>query len=403
MTRDYGESSTLIDRSEEPRGSEVPVNKFEIDVQGIFEVLSNHKRWIAAVTGLFMMLGVLISYVLPAKYTATAKIMTPEQSTSAAILINQVAANASGALAGLAGGAGSLMRNPNDLYVALLKTRPIADEVIRKFNLMTVYHARTFGAARRKVESAVKIQSSSDGLIEISCTDHDKNLAAMIANNYPEQLRVVLKNLAASEAAQRQAFYEQELKQAKDALEEVETAFQQVQRRQGVIEPAAQAKALIERLAMLHSQITAKEVEVQSIRTYSTEQGPGLRIAENQLASLQAEARKLEQQQTKTAGFGDMTMPDVPGASVEFLAAEHEVRYRQAVFDLLIKQYDAARMDQAKDAAVIQVVEPAIVPEFKSSPNAILTTAAFTLLGLIAACATVVIRSNQRLWSRLNS
>jgi hypothetical protein len=130
----------------------------------------------------------------------------------------------------------------------------------------------------------------------------------------------------------------------------------------------AQAKTMIEGLAVLRAQIDAKDVELQAMRSYSTEHNPEVALAERELSSLRAEAARL-QQRNHSPGFGDMGLEDVPGAGLEYLRAEHELKYRQAMFDLLIKQYDAARLDESKDAAIIQVVEPAIVPDRRSSPQ----------------------------------
>ena len=139
---------------------------------------------------------------------------------------------------------------------------------------------------------------------------------------------------------------------------------------------------MIEGLAALRAQVAAKEVEVQALRSYSTEHNPELELAEGELSSLQAEdpvgadATTLWVCRSGIAGCS--------GAGMEYLRAEHEVEYRQALFDLLIKQYDAAKLDEAKEAAIIQVVEPAIEPDRQSSPRRALIMLLFSLGGLLA-------------------
>src|SRR6202044_977210 len=181
-------------------------------------------------------------------------------------------------------------------------------------------------------------------------------------------LRVLTKTLAVTEASQRRLFYEDQLKQAKESLVTAEIAFEQVQQKKGLVQLDAQAKTMIQGLAVLRAQIDAKDVELQAMRSYSTEHNPEVALAEQELASLRAESARL-QQRNHSVGFGDMGLEDVPGAGLEYLRAEHELKYRQAMFDMLIKQYDAARLDESKDAAIIQVVEPAIVPDRTSSPK----------------------------------
>jgi len=209
-----------------------------------------------------------------------------------------------------------------------------------------------------------------------------------MANAYTEELRVLTKTLAVTEASQRRLFYEEQLKQAKESLIDAEVSFQQVQQSKGLVELDAQAKAMIEGLALLRAQVAAKEVEVQALRSYSTEHNPNLELAERELSSLRGEAAQLEQR-NHSSGFTDLGLGDVPGAGMAYLRAEHEVKYRQTMFDLLIKQYDAARLDEAKDAAIIQVVEPAIAPDRKSSPKRALIVVCFTVAGVLAGCLLV--------------
>ena len=161
-------------------------------------------------------------------------------------------------------------------------------------------------------------------------------------------------------------YYEDQLKHAKDELVKAEFALQQVQRKKGVVLPEAQAKAVIEGLASLQAQVAAKEVELQALRSYSTERNPNVQIVESELDSLRAQAR-LKEQTGPSGSSSVLGLQDVAGGGLEFLDAEHELQYRQILFDMLLKQYDAARLDESRDAAVMQVVEPAIPPDLKLS------------------------------------
>jgi uncharacterized protein involved in exopolysaccharide biosynthesis len=165
--------------------------------------------------------------------------------------------------------------------------------------------------------------------------------------------------------------------------------FQQVQQNKGMIQLEAQSKAMIESLTDLRAKVTAKEIEVQALRSYSTERNPDIQLAERELSSLQAAVAQMEQR-SHSSGFTDIGMKDVPSASFEYLNAQHEVLYRQTLFDLLIKQYDAARLDEAKDAAIIQVIESAIPPEQRSSPRRTLTVLGFSVFGFLGGLAYVL-------------
>jgi capsule polysaccharide export protein KpsE/RkpR len=366
--------------------SDAPSDSYEVSLIDVLTQLAYRKRLIARVTGIAMLAGVVLALVQPVLYTATTKIMPPQQtqSTASMLMMNQLTSAGGGSLAALAGG-GLGLKNPNDIYVGLLTSRPIADAIIQKFNLAKVYHAKDMTAARKKLAGYTEVTSEKNGFIDISVTDKDKKRVAEMANTYTDQLRILTKSLAVTEASQRRLFYEEQLKQSKDALVAAELAFQQVQQQKGLVQLDAQAKAMIESLAVLRAQVAAKQVEVQALRSYSTEQNPDVQLEEKELASLQAEEARLEQS-NRSPGIAGLGLGNVPAAGLEYLRAAHELAYRQALFDMLMKQYDAARLDEAKDAAIIQVVEPAIEPDRKSSPKRALIIVLSTFVGFFFGC-----------------
>jgi tyrosine-protein kinase Etk/Wzc len=351
-----------------------------------------HRKWlIAKFTAISMLTGVVLCFLLPVRYTTVTKIMPPQQTQSAAamLMMNQLTSIGGGSLAAIAGG-GLGLKNPNDIYVGLLTSRPVADALIQKFSLVKVYDAKDMTAARKKLAEFTEVTSEKNGFIAVSVTDKNRQRVAEMANAYTDQLRILTQKLAVTEASQRRLFYEYQLKQAKDALVSAELAFQQVQQKKGLVALDAQAKAMIEGLAGLRAQVAAKQVEVEALRSYSTEQNPDVQLAERELASLQAEETRLEQR-SPSPGIAGLGLGNVPAAGLEYLRAAHELAYRQALFDMLMKQYDAAKLDESKDAAIIQVVEPAIEPDRRSSPKRGLLSALFTIVGLFAGCIVALI------------
>lgn len=364
---------------------------FHVSLIEVLTELAWRKWLILKVAGVSVLAGCLLCLVLPVRYTATTRLLTPHQTSPAAsLLVSQFASAGNSSLAAMAG-QGLGLKNPNDIYVGMLKSRPVADALIYKFSLAALYHAKDMTAARKKLANRTEIVSEKEGFIAISVSDRDKKRAAELANDYTQELRSLTKDLAVTEASQRRLFYEEQLNDAKTALVGAEAAFQQVQQKKGLVHPDAQARAMIEELAALHAQTSAKQVELEALRSFSTERNPDVQMAERELSSLQAESAHMEER-SRASGFGDLSLRDVPGAGMAYLRAEHELQYRQAIFDLLMKQYDAARLDEAKEAAVIQVLEPAIEPDRKSSPHILLTL-------LLSAVAGIIIGSGLALLS----
>ncbi|HEY1576215.1 MAG TPA: Wzz/FepE/Etk N-terminal domain-containing protein [Terracidiphilus sp.] len=366
----------------------------------VLTVFARRKQLVGAAAAIGLLVGVVLSLLLPVKYTATTKIMTPQQTQStAAMMMSQLAGPASGLMSSSAGAALGL-RNPNDIYIGILNSRTIADGIIQQFDLKDVYRVRDLEAARKKLADVTSIAAEKSGMIAISVTDRDRTRSAQLASAYTEHLRSLSKNLAFTEASQRRLFYEEQLKTAKDNVVSAEYQLRQVQSLKGVIQPDAQSKAMIMEMAELDAQIAAKQVELQARRSFSTEHNPDVQLLESQLASMRQEKAKLERQ-PPVPGNTTMGLQDLAGSSLDYLNAAHELQYRQTLFDLLIRQYDGARLDEAKDAAIIQIVDAPVPPERRSSPRRTLIALLFTALGALSACAYLFLaelaRNNPRL------
>jgi uncharacterized protein involved in exopolysaccharide biosynthesis len=344
--------------------------------------LASHKRLIATVTSVTALAGFVVALALPVRYTSVTRIMPPRQTQSTTTFLNSTPGM--GAMGDPMSG-GLSLRDPNAIYIGLLKSRPIADAVINRFNLMAVYHTKDMTATRTELQNNTTVASDTSTLISISVIDGNKKRAAEMANAYTEQLRILSKTISVTEASKRRLFFEEQLKSQKEALVEAELALEQVQQRGGLVRPDAQAALIVSNLSLLRGQIAAKEVQLQGLRSYSTEHNPQVQLVERELTTMQGQAAHMEQH-AQPAGYSDLGLRDVPKAGLEYARAARELQYEQALFDLLLRQFEAAKLDEAKEAAVIQVVEPGIEPERKSSPHSLLILVLSTIGGFFISC-----------------
>jgi tyrosine-protein kinase Etk/Wzc len=368
-------------------GSEAIGNRGSMDARLLDAVtgMVRQKRLVGTATGVSTLIGILFCLLLPVRYTAMTKIMPPQQNQSTtSMLMSQLANGAGGGLSAVAARQMGI-KNQNEIYLGLLSSRPVADAIIQRFDLRKLYRSRDMTGARMKLAGYTSIVSEKNGFITVSVTDTSKRRAAEMANAYSDQLRALMNTLAVTEASQRRLFYEDQLKYAKEALVKAEVALEQVQQRKGLVALDAQSKAMVEGLAALEAQVVTKQVELDTIRSYSTDHNPEAQLAERQLATLQQQAGRLGQQ-TSSSGVASLELKDVPAAGLEYLRAEHEVKYRQIMFDLLLKQYDAAKLDEAQEAAIIQVVEPAMEPDRASSPHWIQIVTGSGVMGFSLGC-----------------
>jgi tyrosine-protein kinase Etk/Wzc len=354
----------------------------EMDSLDVLLVLSRYKQTILAVTLATTILAAIVSLLLPKMYTATTTILPPQQNQSAATaLVGQI-----GVLNGLSGSDLGL-KNPSDLFVALLKSRSVQDGIIDQYDLRHEYWVKQYEDARKKLNSRSSISAGDEGLISISVSDGKPERAAELANAYVEQLRKLNQNLAVSEAGQRRLFYEQKLADEREDLAHAELALKQAQDKTGLIQPDAQSRAIIDAVAGTRAQVGIKEVQLQAMRTYATPNNPDLKRAEQELAALRGQLARLERN-TGEMGNGNLEIPTrrLPEVELDYIRSARDLKYHEALYDFLSKQLEAARIDEAKEAVVVQVVDRAVPPEKKSSPRRALIVLVSAAVVFILSC-----------------
>jgi capsule polysaccharide export protein KpsE/RkpR len=358
-----------------------PANAQELNLLEVLTQILRRKSLIAKGTLIALLIGVIVAIFSPREYIATTSLMPPQQApSSAAMLMNQAAAlsgpfSASSALS-------SAFKNPSAIYVGLLSSRSVADALITRFNLLKIYHAKSMTAARNRLGSSTKVEIDKNGLLLISVKDHDRIQAAALADGYTTELRNLAGRMAAQEANERKVFFETQLKEARDRLIDAEVAFQSVQKSKGIIQPEAQTRSMVEGIARLRSDIIEQRASLQTLQSYTTDQSPQVQLRKKQLADLEAQAAAFASKGSSVNAAG-INLGDMPDIGMQYLNAEHELQMRQAVFDMLLKQYNAAQLDESKSPLIVEVVEPAVVPETTSGPRRALIVLGVALSGFI--------------------
>jgi tyrosine-protein kinase Etk/Wzc len=364
----------------------------EADAIAVLLVLAEKKMRILKITVAAALLALIVSLLLPKMYTANTTVLPPQQNPSAATaMLGQLAA-----VAGL-GSEDLGLKNPGDLFVAMLQSRTIEDRLIDRFDLRRVYSVKQYQAARKTLESRSAIVAEKEGLISVSVTDRDPRRAADLANAYVDELHGLNGNLAITEAGQRRVFYQQQLDAEREPLAQAEVALKQAEEKSGLVQPDAQGRAIITAVADMRAQVAIHEVQLQAMRTYATESNPDLKRAQQELAGLRAQLAKLERD-TGEPGNGNLEVPtrQLPAAELGYLRRLRDLKYHEALYDFLSKQLEASRIDEAKDAILVQVVDKAVVPERKSSPRRALIVLVTAAVAFLLACLGVLLKESLR-------
>jgi uncharacterized protein involved in exopolysaccharide biosynthesis len=358
----------------------------EISLLDILIVLAKHKKLVLGFPFLAAVVAAGITLLMPNWYTATTKILPPQQSqSSSAAMLGQLQL---GALAGAAGGSLGI-KNPNDTFVAILRSRTIADAIIEQFKLKELYDEKYLQDTRKELGNNVNISSGKDGVITLEVDDKSPQRAADMANAYIKELEKLTLKLAVGEAGQRRLFFEKQLKQAKDDLTLSEIELTKFQKQKGIIDPKGQAGLTISAAAALRAQMTAKEVQLASLRSFATPENPDLLRAQQELAGLRVEMAKISRGGTGEIGDVLVSMGKAPEEGADYFRRFRDMKYYETLYELLAKQYEIAKIDEARDAALIQVLDQAITPERKTKPKrsliVLLTALVVGFLGVLWA------------------
>ena len=304
----------------------------EVSLFDVLMGLARRKRLLFGVPLTASIVAALISLVLPSFYTASTRILPPQQSQSTSLLLlGQIGASGSSAVAAL--------KNPSDLFVAMLKSRKVADRLVERFKLRQTYGADLMEDAREKLGRRTAINASRDGVIRIDVEERDPKLAAALANGYVDELRRLLVELTVSEAGSRRIFFEQQLRKAKDELANAEVALRAFQQKSNVLDPQSQAGLTVAAAANLRAQIAAKQVQVSALKAFATDQNPELLRALREIDGIKAQLGRLESDARTGRGDVLVSIDQAANLSGEYLQRYRDVKYYDALFELLAKQY----------------------------------------------------------------
>ena len=343
-------------------------------------ILMQRKKLVAIVAAICTGLALFLALVLPHQYTATVIILPPQGSSSMSSMLAGQLSGMEGAMSGVAGSLLGL-KNVNEMYVSMLKSNSVEDAVIQRYGLQAEYRKKYLADTRKALEKHTKIDGSTkDGLIRLSFYDRNPNRAAEIANGYVDQFKNLSQHLAITEAAQRRVIYANQLEKTRGDLANADEALKRTELSTGMVQVDGQARAMIESAARLRAEIVAKEVQIEAMRSYAGDENPALTQAQTQLDGLRAQFNKMVG--SKGGSTDDVFIPkgEVPEAGLEYIRKLRDVKYYEAIFSLLARQLELAKMDEAREGGFIQVVDPAIPPEQKSFPKLGL----FTLAGFAA-------------------
>jgi tyrosine-protein kinase Etk/Wzc len=366
---------------QEQRSSEAnAVAAQEINMLDVLLLLARYWQLLVFVPFVAGLIGLAASFAITPKFTSSAQIMVPQSGQGGSL----------GGLVGAAGvsvnlGSGLLpgLKNPADQWVGLLSSRTIADAMLERFDLMKAYNSELRFQARDSLAANTRIQASKDGLISIEVDDVNPEKAAAMANGYIEELQILSNKLAVTEASQRRLFLEKQLGQTMERLKKAASNLRASGLNVDLLKLSPESA--VDQLSRLRAEVASKEVQIAVMRNSMMDSNPVLQRALSELSALRRQLQKLDEpsaaQMQQSAGYAD---------------AYRDYKYQEALYELLVRQLEIARADEAREGAVIQVVDPAVTPEWKSSPRRGFMAVAAAAAGLLAALLFMIVHAGMK-------
>jgi uncharacterized protein involved in exopolysaccharide biosynthesis len=358
-------------------------------------LLWGHRKFIARMAAMGLLAATLIAFLIPPRFKSTARLMPPDQGPG-----NGMAMMA--ALASKAGSLGSLgsellgLKTTGDLFIGILQSRTVQDDLIEKFNLRKVYGDQRWEDARKELASRTELsQDRKSEIITIAVTDRSPERAQQMAKEYISSLNNVVINLNTSSAHRERVFLEERLHQVQNDLESAEKSFSQFASNNAAIDIEAQGKAMISASATLEGELIAAQTELEGLKQIFTDNNVRVRETQARVNELTHQLQKLGGKPASTSVSGPTPYPTI--RQLPILGVTYEDLYRRmkvedAVFQTLTQQYEAAKVEEAKETPSVKVLDPPQLPEKKSFPPRSVIMFIGMLLTVAAGIAWLFVR-----------
>ena len=380
-------------------------SELEIPVAELVAVIWQRRRWLAKVTGIGLILAVGYALSIPNQYTSTAQLMPPDPQALSNISMLSALSGA-GSVASLSAGGLISARTPGGTFIGIVSSQTAQDDIINRFDLLRVYHCKLYIDARNILTKRTTIdEDKKSGIISISVTDHDPNRARDLAEAYVEELDKLVNSLSTSSARREREFLEQRLKSIKSDLDASSIALSQFSSRNATLNPQSQGQVLFESASKLQGELITARSELSGLKAMYSDDNVRVREANARINELQSQLRKMGSIGGAADGAdlnADHTYPSIrelPLLGVTYSDLYRQMVMQEGIYETLNKQFELAKVEEAKEIPSIKVLDEPQVPERKSSPHRAIIVVLGFLLSVFAGITWILASA---LWDLTN-
>jgi tyrosine-protein kinase Etk/Wzc len=377
--------------------------RYERSISEYYLDVLKHRRDIGYAVGAAFILSIIFSLLLPKMYLATAVILPPrEDNTGLVSLLSRIDEPLSGLTGGLIGN-----QSTAALYEGILRSRNVANRLIKEFKLKEVYDLKYVEDVYEKLEDRSTIRvSKKDQMITVSVEDRDRQRAADMANAYVEMLDRINRELNINQGKRKRLFLEDRLKKVRAALDNAESDLKTFQEKHHIVAIEEQAKVAIQGAAEIKAQIIEAQTELEIFKQFGTEKQAEAVMLKAKIIELKRQLESIEQ----SAGTqntppdpspGDkgsefyIPFNDLPHLGMQFMRLTREAKIQGKLFELLTAQYEMAQIEEARDVGTIQVIDHAVAPERKYRPHRARIVITSTILVFFIAVLAAIAKESR--------
>ena len=343
-------------------------------------VLARRWKMLALICLAAFVLSCIWVLVLPNMYTATASIMPPDQEQG----------SLTGALSNVSGLASLVGLNPSgttaDLYLGMLQSQTIADAIIDRFHLMQVYKQKSRLWTYDVLDKYVTFKEDpKSNIVTVSVEGRDPVRAAQMANAYVEQLQKLKLDITTRGARREKAFFQGRLAAVNTDLDKAQQRLKAFQQEHQTFRLDKQASALIDAIAKLRGELASKQIQLGVLRSYQTPQNPQVLTLEEAITQVKGQIRQLENSPAGKRSSENIFLgtAEMPGLALQYERLMSDFKTQETLYELLTRQYEIARINEARNASTIQFLDRATPPDRKSRPRRTLLVIGATVLAFI--------------------
>ena len=363
-------------------------------------LLWTQRQMLFRVTLYALLASTAVVLLIPSRYESTARLMPPDNQSGSGLAIAAAAMSSGGAgVSNLSGIAGDLLglKTTSDIFVGILGSRTAQDKLIEQFDLKNLYGARNMEDARKALAANTSISVDRKSQItSITVTDKSPRRAAAISQAYVEELNHLVAELSTSSARRERIFLEGRLQGVSQDLEAAEKDFSQFASKNTAIDVKEQGKAMVEAAAMLQGQLIAAQAQYEGLRNIYTDDNSRVRSTKARIDELQHQLEKMGgKDEGSPNGSGQQTdsmypsIRKLPLLGVMYADLYRRTKIQEAVLETLTKQYELAKVQEAKEIPTVKVLDSANTPDKKSYPPRTLFIFLGTTFAFMSAAAWV--------------